>query len=74
MAYHHHHATPLHFSLVEYQPLLTFVWPYRDARIAALEQGSAETEKILAEARTERLQHMDEVYQANRKSAQLEAK
>lgn len=46
----------------------------KDARIAALEQGSAETEKILAEARTERLKHLEEVYQANRKAAQLEAK
>ncbi len=42
-------------------------------RIAALEQSSAETEKIIAEARTERLKHLDEVYRANRRAAELEA-
>ncbi len=42
-------------------------------RIAALEQNSAETEKIIAEARTERLKHLDEVYRANRRAAELEA-
>ena len=46
---------------------------FRDARIAALEQSSVETEKIIADARHERLQHLEEVYQANRKVAELEA-
>ena len=42
-------------------------------RIAALEQSSAETEKIIADARTDRLKHLEEVYQANRRAAELEA-
>jgi len=46
----------------------------KDVRIAALEQTSAETEKLIAEARTERLRHLEEVYQANRKCAELESK
>ena len=47
---------------------------FRDARIAALEKGSVETEKIIAEARTDKLKHLEEVYQANKRSAELEAK
>ena len=43
-------------------------------RIAALEQSSVETEKIIAEARSERLKHLEEVYQANRKAAELESR
>ena len=46
----------------------------RDARIAALEQSSAETEQIIADVRTEKYKHMEEVYQSNRKCAELEAK
>ena len=43
-------------------------------RIAALEQNSEDTEKLIAESRTDRLKHLEEVYKANRKSAGLEAK
>jgi DNA repair exonuclease SbcCD ATPase subunit len=46
----------------------------KDARIAALEQSSVETEKLIAEAHTDRLKHLEEVYQANRRCAELEAK
>ena len=35
---------------------------HRDMRIAALEQSSAETEKIIADARSDRLKHLEEVY------------
>lgn len=47
---------------------------HRDARIAALETSFAETEKILADARVERLAHLDEVHQAHRRAAELEVK
>ena len=43
-------------------------------RIAALEQNSEDTEKLIAESRTDRLKHLEEVYRANRKAAGLEAK
>ena len=43
-------------------------------RIAALEQNSADTEKLIAEARTDKLKHLEEVYRANRKAAGFEAK
>ena len=46
----------------------------RDARIAALEQNSTETGKVIAEAKTDRLKHLEELYQANRKVAEVEAK
>ena len=47
---------------------------FRDVRIAALEQNSVETERMIQEARSEKLKHLEEVYTANRKSAELEAK
>lgn len=56
------------------QMAVEFASTPKDARIAALEQSSVETERLIAEARTERLQHLDEVYQANKKTAQLEAR
>ncbi len=46
----------------------------RDARIASLEQSSLETEKLVAEARSDVMKQMDEVHTTNRKCAQLEAK
>lgn len=46
----------------------------KDVRIAALEQNSVETERMIQEARSEKLKHLEEVYTANRKSAELEAK
>lgn len=46
----------------------------KDARIASLEQSSLETEKLMAEARNDRMKQMDEVHIANRKCAELEAK
>ncbi|KAK2141248.1 hypothetical protein LSH36_1134g01001 [Paralvinella palmiformis] len=46
----------------------------KDARIASLEHSSLETEKLMAEARNDRMKQMDEVHLANRKCAELEAK
>ena len=42
--------------------------------MAALEKSSAETEKLIDEAKTEKLRHMEELYQSNRRVAELEAK
>lgn len=47
---------------------------FREARLAALEKSSAETEKLIDEAMTEKLRHMEELYQSNRRIAELEAK
>ncbi|XP_075591520.1 uncharacterized protein LOC124491629 [Dermatophagoides farinae] len=45
----------------------------KDAKIAALERTSHESEKLIAEARNERLKHMDEIHIANKKCAELES-
>lgn len=47
---------------------------YRDAKIAALEKTSQETEKIIAEARNEKIRHMDEAHAAQKKVADLESR
>lgn len=44
------------------------------AHLAALEKSSAETEKLIDEAKTEKLRHMEELYQSNRRVAELEAR
>ena len=46
----------------------------RDAKIAALVQNSADTDKLLADARLEKLSYLKEMHNANERSAQLEAK
>ncbi|GFQ91813.1 angiomotin [Trichonephila clavata] len=46
----------------------------KDAKIAALEKTSQESEKLIAQARTEKLKHMDELYAANRKCTELESR
>lgn len=46
----------------------------RDAKIAALEKTSQESEKLIAQARTEKLKQMDELYAANRKCAEFESR
>ncbi|XP_056642630.1 uncharacterized protein LOC130449020 isoform X1 [Diorhabda sublineata] len=46
----------------------------KDAKIAALEKTSQETEKIIAEARNEKIRHMDEVHAAQKKVADLESR
>ena len=46
----------------------------RQAHLAALEKTSAETEKLIDEAKTEKLRHMEELYQSNRRVTELEAK
>lgn len=45
-----------------------------ETRLAVLEQSSMDTEKLIDEAKTEKLKQMEEVYYANRKLAELEAK
>lgn len=47
---------------------------YRDAKIAALEKTSQETEKLIAEARTEKIRHMDEVHAAQKRVTDLESR
>ncbi|XP_023216173.1 angiomotin-like [Centruroides sculpturatus] len=46
----------------------------KDAKIAALEKTSQESEKLIAQARSEKLKHMDELYAAQRKCAELEGR
>nr|CAH7761331.1 unnamed protein product [Callosobruchus chinensis] len=46
----------------------------KDAKIAALEKTSQETEKIIAEARNEKIRHMDEVHAAQKRVADLESR
>lgn len=46
----------------------------KDAKIAALERTSQETEKLIAEARSDRIRQMDEVHAAQKKVTDLEAK
>ncbi|KAL5005490.1 hypothetical protein ScPMuIL_018946 [Solemya velum] len=45
-----------------------------ETRLAVLEKSSMDTEKLIDEAKTEKLKQMEEVYHANRKLAELEAK
>lgn len=46
----------------------------KDAKIAALEKTSQETEKLIAEARTEKIRHMDEVHAAQKIVTDLESR
>lgn len=46
----------------------------KDAKIAALEKTSQETEKLIAEARSDKLRQMDEVHAAQKKVTDLEAR
>ncbi|KAF9417783.1 hypothetical protein HW555_005197 [Spodoptera exigua] len=45
-----------------------------DAKIAALEKTSAESERLMAEARNEKIRHMDELHSAQKKLADLEGR
>ncbi|XP_050562155.1 angiomotin-like protein 2 isoform X3 [Spodoptera frugiperda] len=47
---------------------------FRDAKIAALEKTSAESERLMAEARNEKIRHMDELHSAQKKLADLEGR
>lgn len=47
---------------------------FRDAKIAALEKTSAESERLMAEARNEKIRHMDELHIAQKKVADLESR
>ncbi|XP_017782516.1 PREDICTED: angiomotin-like isoform X2 [Nicrophorus vespilloides] len=46
----------------------------KDAKIAALEKTSQETEKIIAEARNEKIRHMDEAHASQKKVTDLESR
>lgn len=46
----------------------------KDAKIAALERTSQESEKLIAQVRSEKLKQMDELYAAQRKCAEQEGK
>lgn len=46
----------------------------KDAKIAALEKTSQETEKLIAEARSDKIKQMDEVHAAQKKVADLETR
>jgi len=46
----------------------------RDAKIAALEKTSQESEKLIAEARSDKLKQMDEVHIARKKVSELESR
>nr|CAD7259649.1 unnamed protein product [Timema shepardi] len=46
----------------------------KDAKIAALEKTSQETERLISEARSEKIRHMDEVHAAQKKLTDLESK
>ncbi|RZF38125.1 hypothetical protein LSTR_LSTR005486 [Laodelphax striatellus] len=46
----------------------------KDAKIAALEKTSQETEKLIAEARSDKIKQMDEVNAANKKVTELETR
>ena len=47
---------------------------FREIQMAALEQNSKETEKLISECREDRLKHLEEVYRANRRCAELESR
>ncbi|CAG4918139.1 unnamed protein product [Colias eurytheme] len=46
----------------------------KDAKIAALEKTSAESERLMAEVRSEKIRHMDELHSAQKKVADLESR
>ncbi|KOX70304.1 Angiomotin [Melipona quadrifasciata] len=46
----------------------------KDAKIAALEKTSQDAEKLIAEARSEKMRHMDEVHAAQKKLADFESR
>ncbi|KAI5633893.1 hypothetical protein NE865_13400 [Phthorimaea operculella] len=46
----------------------------KDAKIAALEKTSAESERLMAEARNEKIRHMDELHSAQKKLADFEGR
>ncbi|XP_018497574.1 angiomotin [Galendromus occidentalis] len=46
----------------------------KDARIAALERNSLETERLITQARSDKLRQMDELHAAQRKCAELESR
>lgn len=46
----------------------------KDAKIAALEKTSQDAEKLIADARNEKIRHMDEVHASQKKVADLESR
>lgn len=47
---------------------------FRDAKIAALEKTGQESEKLIAEARSDKLKQMEEVHAAQKKVSELESR
>lgn len=62
------------FSILVLLSLYLFISAIRDAKIAALEKTSQDAEKLIAEARSEKMRHMDEVHAAQKKLADLESR
>lgn len=50
------------------------IYFYRDAKIAALEKTGQESEKLIAEARSDKLKQMEEVHAAQKKVSELESR
>lgn len=57
-----------------YLTKLTNLFSRRDAKIAALEKTSQETERLMTEARNEKIRHMDELHDAQKKCADIEGR
>lgn len=57
-----------------YISIYIFYFNHRDAKIAALEKTSQDAEKLIAEARSEKIRHMDEVHAAQKKLTDLESR
>jgi len=62
------------FILLPYALWFLYLCDLRDAKIAALEKTSQDAEKLIAEARSEKMKHMDEVHAAQKKLADLESR
>ena len=46
----------------------------RDAKIAALEKTSQESERRIAQAKSDKIRHMDEIHNMNKKQAEYESR
>lgn len=73
LVYQSKFARLINFSRVDINHNLYFQI-IRDAKIAALEKTSQDAEKLIAEARSEKMRHMDEVHAAQKKLADLESR
>lgn len=53
---------------------IIFIFYFRDAKIAALEKTGQESEKLISEARSDKLKQMEEVHAAQKKVSELESR